>query len=67
MAARSSADRAFDRRTLSYQVIRRNVSVTPFNAGKLCVAVTKAFLAVEGGRGPRPVACTRSQRADTSR
>jgi ribonucleoside-diphosphate reductase alpha chain len=36
--------------TPSYQVIRRNGSVTPFDAGKIIVAVTKAFLAVEGGR-----------------
>jgi ribonucleoside-diphosphate reductase alpha chain len=36
--------------TPSYQVIRRNGSVTPFDANKISVAVTKAFLAVEGGR-----------------
>jgi ribonucleoside-diphosphate reductase alpha chain len=36
--------------TPSYQVIRRNGSVTPFDASKISVAVTKAFLAVEGGR-----------------
>ncbi|MGE0626853.1 MAG: ribonucleoside-diphosphate reductase subunit alpha [Hyphomicrobiaceae bacterium] len=33
-----------------YQVIRRNGSVTPFDASKITIAVTKAFLAVEGGR-----------------
>jgi ribonucleoside-diphosphate reductase alpha chain len=32
----------------SYQVIRRNGSVTPFEASKIAVALTKAFLAVEG-------------------
>ena len=31
------------------QVIRRNGKVTGFDAGKIAVAVTKAFLAVEGG------------------
>ncbi|ADJ22626.1 ribonucleoside-diphosphate reductase, alpha subunit [Hyphomicrobium denitrificans ATCC 51888] len=33
-----------------FQVIRRNGSVTPFDASKISVALTKAFLAVEGGR-----------------
>ncbi|WP_454917698.1 ribonucleoside-diphosphate reductase subunit alpha [Xanthobacter sediminis] len=32
-----------------YQVIRRNGAVTPFDAAKIAVALTKAFLAVEGG------------------
>lgn len=31
-----------------YRVIRRNGTVTPFDAGKITVALTKAFLAVEG-------------------
>jgi ribonucleoside-diphosphate reductase alpha chain len=31
-----------------YQVIRRNGAVTPFDAGKISIALTKAFLAVEG-------------------
>jgi ribonucleoside-diphosphate reductase alpha chain len=31
-----------------YQVIRRNGTVTPFDASKIAVALTKAFLAVEG-------------------
>jgi ribonucleoside-diphosphate reductase alpha chain len=33
-----------------FQVIRRNGSVTPFDGNKISIAVTKAFLAVEGGR-----------------
>ncbi|MFG1430568.1 ribonucleoside-diphosphate reductase subunit alpha [Xanthobacter sp. V2C-8] len=33
-----------------YQVIRRNGAVTPFDAAKIAVALTKAFLAVEGGQ-----------------
>jgi ribonucleoside-diphosphate reductase alpha chain len=32
----------------AYQVIRRNGAVTPFDPTKIAVAVTKAFLAVEG-------------------
>jgi len=32
----------------SYQVIRRNGMVTPFDSAKIAIAVTKAFLAVEG-------------------
>jgi len=32
----------------SMQVIRRNGTVSPFDAGKISVAMTKAFLAVEG-------------------
>jgi ribonucleoside-diphosphate reductase alpha chain len=31
-----------------YQVIRRNGAVTTFDASKIAVALTKAFLAVEG-------------------
>ncbi len=33
----------------AYRVIRRNGSVTPFDPLKITVALTKAFLAVEGG------------------
>ncbi len=36
--------------TPAYQVIRRNGTVTPFDASKITIALTKAFLAVEGGR-----------------
>jgi len=32
----------------AYRVIRRNASVTPFDPGKITIALTKAFLAVEG-------------------
>ncbi|MFN3743849.1 MAG: ribonucleoside-diphosphate reductase subunit alpha [Hyphomicrobiaceae bacterium] len=34
----------------AFQVIRRNGTVTPFDARKITIALTKAFLAVEGGR-----------------
>jgi ribonucleoside-diphosphate reductase alpha chain len=37
-----------DGATPGYQVIRRNGAVTPFDASKISVALTKAFLAVEG-------------------
>jgi ribonucleoside-diphosphate reductase alpha chain len=33
----------------AYQVIRRNGAVTPFDPSKIAVALTKGFLAVEGG------------------
>src|SRR5260221_4280088 len=32
-----------------YKIIRRNGAVVSFEAGKISVAVTKAFLSVEGG------------------
>src|SRR5690554_6059841 len=32
----------------AYQIVRRNGSVTPFDARKISVALTKAFLGVEG-------------------
>ena len=35
----------------SYKVIRRNGAVVGFEPGKISVAMTKAFLAVEGGQG----------------
>ncbi len=34
---------------LGYQVIRRNGHAVPFDAGKIAIAITKAFLASEGG------------------
>jgi ribonucleoside-diphosphate reductase alpha chain len=34
-----------------YKVIRRNGSVVPFEPAKISIAVTKAFLAVNGGQG----------------
>ncbi|MFC0220594.1 ribonucleoside-diphosphate reductase alpha chain [Pseudochelatococcus lubricantis] len=35
---------------LAFSVIRRNGSLSPFDASKIAVAVTKAFLAVEGNQ-----------------
>src|SRR5664279_1467129 len=34
-----------------YKVIRRNGSVVPFEPAKISIAVTKAFIAVNGGQG----------------
>ena len=34
-----------------YRVIRRNGAVTGFDPGKIFVAMTEAFLAIEGGQG----------------
>lgn len=34
-----------------YKVIRRNGSVVAFEPSKIAIAVTKAFLAVNGGQG----------------
>jgi len=38
-------------RAQSFEVIRRNGSVMPFNAEKISVAMNKAFLAVHGSQG----------------
>src|SRR5277367_3994397 len=40
-----------DPRLLQYKVIRRNGSVVSFEPSKIAIAVTKAFLAVNGGQG----------------
>ena len=34
-----------------YKVIRRNGSVVPFEPAKISIAMTKAFIAVNGGQG----------------
>lgn len=39
----------FDNDGAQYEVIRRNGKITAFDATKITVAITKAFLAVEGG------------------
>src|SRR6185437_2178826 len=35
-------------RQAGFQVIRRNGTFSPFDAGKITIAITKAFVAVEG-------------------
>ena len=40
-----------DTRYAQYRVIRRNGSVVGFEPGKIAVAMTKAFIAVNGGQG----------------
>ncbi|MCG7393837.1 ribonucleoside-diphosphate reductase subunit alpha [Microvirga sp. ACRRW] len=44
----SSGPVSVNRGELSYQIIRRNGAVTPFDPTKIAVALTKAFLGVEG-------------------
>jgi ribonucleoside-diphosphate reductase alpha chain len=46
-AAPDSSSPAFDQ----YKVIRRNGSVVPFEPTKISIAMTKAFIAVNGGQG----------------
>ncbi|HEY0665264.1 MAG TPA: ribonucleoside-diphosphate reductase subunit alpha [Gallionella sp.] len=43
----SNSHSAFDQ----YKVIRRNGSVVPFEPAKISIALTKAFIAVNGGQG----------------
>src|SRR6185436_16428272 len=38
-------------RYAQYKIIRRNGAVVSFEPGKIAVAVTKAFLAINGGQG----------------
>ena len=45
--AKALAPQAF----ADYKVIRRNGSVVSFEPSKIAIAVTKAFLAVNGGQG----------------
>ena len=41
--------RTSNREDAVYKVVRRNGKVTPFDRSKIEVALTKAFLSVEGG------------------
>jgi ribonucleoside-diphosphate reductase alpha chain len=43
-----------------YKLIRRNGAVVSFEPNKIAVAMTKAFLAVNGGQGAGSRACARS-------
>ncbi len=47
----SAMTAAVDPRFAQYKVIRRNGAVVPFEPAKITVAMTKAFLAVNGGQG----------------
>ena len=44
-------DNASDNQWCDYHVIRRNGSVVGFEPAKIAIAMTKAFLAVNGGQG----------------
>ena len=47
----SSAHSSQGRRYSEYKIIRRNGSVVPFEPNKISIAMTKAFIAVNGGQG----------------
>ncbi len=47
----SSAHSSQGRRYSEYKIIRRNGSVAPFEPDKISIAMTKAFIAVNGGQG----------------
>ena len=47
----SSALPAQDTRYSQYKIIRRNGSVVGFEPAKISIAMTKAFIAVNGGQG----------------
>ncbi len=47
----SAMTAAADPRYAQYKVIRRNGAVVPFEPAKITIAMTKAFLAVNGGQG----------------
>src|SRR6185503_21272295 len=49
-SADSDAASREKQRYAQYKIIRRNGAVVSFEPGKISVAVTKAFLAVEGGQ-----------------
>jgi ribonucleoside-diphosphate reductase alpha chain len=49
--AGSAMTAAADPRYAQYKVIRRNGAVVPFEPAKIGIAMTKAFLAVNGGQG----------------
>lgn len=46
-----SAHSSQGRRYSEYKIIRRNGSVVPFEPNKISIAMTKAFIAVNGGQG----------------
>ena len=48
--AEASASMAVDTRYADYKIIRRNGAVVGFAPGKIAIAVTKAFIAVQGGQ-----------------
>lgn len=49
-APRYAATESSEQPNSNYQVIRRNGKLTQFDSSKISVAMTKAFLAVEGGQ-----------------
>ena len=55
-----------DPRLAQYKVIRRNGAVVGFEPAKIAIAMTKAFLAVNGGQGAAS-ARVRERRAEADR
>ena len=53
----SSLMNGADPRFTQYKVIRRNGSVVAFEPSKITIAMTKAFLAINGGQGAASHAC----------
>ena len=49
--AAAAVDAPADPRFADYKVIRRNGAVVPFEPSKIAVAMTKAFIAVDGAQG----------------
>ncbi|MCF8192351.1 MAG: ribonucleoside-diphosphate reductase subunit alpha [Burkholderiales bacterium] len=49
--AAGSGEASTDPRFADYKVIRRNGAVVPFEPSKIAVAMTKAFIAVDGAQG----------------
>src|SRR3989339_1416304 len=47
----ASSDTSADNKYDQYKVVRRNGSVVAFEPGKISIAMTKAFIAVNGGQG----------------
>ena len=47
----SAVSSGADPRFAQYKVIRRNGSVVAFEPSKITIAMTKAFLAINGGQG----------------
>lgn len=48
--SRSSGNDSIEARYSDYKIIRRNGSIAPFQPNKIAIALTKAFIAVNGGQ-----------------
>jgi hypothetical protein len=66
LLAEGAGEAQRDPRYAEYKVIRRNGAVVGFQPSKISVAVTKAFLAVNGGTGAASAVFASWWRADRS-